>query len=98
MSTKNQVEDGQIIFVKGALDVLLDRCDRIANPGSAKSAVRPGSGGESAALASRTLTAQDRRRIVDQNMNWSSQGLRVLAFACKPVQEIPGEKARRRKI
>ena len=94
MSTKNQVEDGQIIFVKGALDVLLDRCDRIANPGSAKSAVRPGSGGESAALASRALTAQDRRRIVDQNMNWSSQGLRVLAFACKPAQEIPGEKAR----
>ena len=32
MSTKNQVEDGQIIFVKGALDMLLDRCDRIANP------------------------------------------------------------------
>ena len=94
MSTKNQVEDGQIIFVKGALDVLLDRCDRIANPGSAKSAVRPGSGGENADLASRTLTAQDRRRIVDQNMNWSSQGLRVLAFACKPAQEIPGEKAR----
>ena len=94
MSTKNQVEDGQIIFVKGALDVLLDRCDRIANPGSAKSAVRPGSGGESAALASRTLTAQDRRRIADQNMNWSSQGLRVLAFACKPAEEIPGEKAR----
>ena len=94
MSTKIQVEDGQIIFVKGALDVLLDRCDRIANPGSAKSAVRPGSGGESAALASRTLTAQDRRRIADQNMNWSSQGLRVLAFACKPAEEIPGEKAR----
>ena len=94
MSTKNQVEDSQIIFVKGALDVLLDRCDRIANPGSAKSAVRPGSGGESAALASRTLTAQDRRRIADQNMNWSSQGLRVLAFACKPAEEIPGEKAR----
>ena len=94
MSTKYYIHGVPTILTKGAVDVLLDRCDRIANPGSAKSAVRPGSGGESAALASRTLTAQDRRRIADQNMNWSSQGLRVLAFACKPAEEIPGEKAR----
>ncbi len=94
MSTKNQVGDDQIIFVKGALDVLLDRCDRIANPGSTKSAVKPGDGGSAAALASRTLTGQDRRRITEQNMNWSSQGLRVLAFACKPGEGTEGEKGR----
>ena len=85
MSTRNRLEDGEMMFVKGALDVLLDRCTQIANPGSTQSAVPP-SGRAGASLAHRTMTDQDRRRILDQNMKWSSQGLRVLAFACKPSQ------------
>lgn len=86
MSTQNQLEDGVMVFVKGALDVLLDRCTQIANPGSTQAAVPP-AGRAGAALAHRTLTDQDRRRIMDQNLKWSSQGLRVLAFACKPEEK-----------
>ena len=89
MSTKNQLEDGQMIFVKGAVDVLLDRCVGIANAGGTDR-----NGGGSGSLGSRPITTQDRRRILDQNMAWSSQGLRVLAFACKPVKGGDSAKGR----
>lgn len=103
MSTRNQLEDGQMIFVKGAVDVLLDRCVGIANAGGMVRDIHEGghgAAGESAAgtmpgsLGMRPMTGQDRRRILDQNMSWSSQGLRVLAFACKPAKGEASAKGR----
>ncbi len=105
MSTKNQLEDGQMIFVKGAVDVLLDRCVGIANAGGTVRAAGGADGqagslsggqqeGLPGSLGARPMTSQDKRRIMDQNMSWSSQGLRVLAFACKAAKGDGGKKGR----
>ena len=59
-----------IIFTKGAVDVLLDRTDRIA----LSDGVRP-------------ITDEDKRTILEQNMRFSENGLRVLAFGYKDNDE-----------
>ena len=76
MTTVNEVEGCSLIFVKGAVDVLVNRCLRMANP--AKEADRLGM----ERIPSREMTANDRTRILEQNAAWSARGLRVLALAC----------------
>ena len=100
MTTINEIEGRDIVFVKGAVDVLLRKCTRLANPAAgqnggtagrdAGTAGRDGGTagqGPGAAIPSRTLSSSDRQRILDQNSRWSARGLRVLAFACRPLHE-----------
>ena len=93
MTTVNEIEGHDIVFVKGAVDVLLKKCTRLANPaagqGSGLAGQRPGESGRGteAVIPCRTLSASDRQRILDQNSRWSARGLRVLAFACRPFNE-----------
>lgn len=83
MTTVNQVGGEEILFVKGAADVLIRRCSRLANPAG----IRAGAGEVISPVPSRTLTSSDIRRILDQNAAWSAEGLRVLALACRPLKE-----------
>lgn len=71
MTTIHEVQGEEIMFVKGAPDVLLERCTRIINPAGAE------------LVPSRQLSASDRAAILNQNQEWSLQGLRILAFACR---------------
>ena len=93
MTTVNEIEGHDIVFVKGAVDVLLKKCTRLANPaagqGTGLAGQRPGESGQrpEAAIPCRTLSSSDRQRILDQNSRWSARGLRVLAFACRPFNE-----------
>ena len=93
MTTVNEIEGHDIVFVKGAVDVLLKKCTRLANPaagqGSGLAGQRPGESGRGteAVIPCRTLSSSDRQRILDQNSRWSARGLRVLAFACRPFNE-----------
>ena len=70
MATMNQVEDHTMVFVKGAVDVLLKSCGRVANPAG------EGNRTEGAApwVPSREMTASDTRRILEQNRRWSAEG------------------------
>ena len=100
MTTVNEIEGHDIVFVKGAVDVLLKKCTRLANPAAGQgtglagqrpeaAGQRPGESGQrpEAAIPCRTLSSSDRQRILDQNSRWSARGLRVLAFACRPFNE-----------
>ena len=100
MTTVNEIEGHDIVFVKGAVDVLLKKCTRLANPaagqgtglagqGTGAAGQRPGESGQrpEAVIPCRTLSSSDRQRILDQNSRWSARGLRVLAFACRPFNE-----------
>ncbi|XBX10575.1 cation-translocating P-type ATPase [Enterocloster clostridioformis] len=90
MTTINEIEGSDIVFVKGAVDVLLKKCTRLANPAAGQKAGTAGPG-TGAAIPSRTLSSSDRQRILDQNSRWSARGLRVLAFACRPLNEAGKE-------
>ena len=100
MTTVNEIEGHDIVFVKGAVDVLLKKCTRLANPaagqgtglagqGTGAAGQRPGESGQrpEAVIPCRTLSSSDRQRILDQNSRWSARGLRVLAFECRPFNE-----------
>ena len=100
MTTINEIEGRDIVFVKGAVDVLLKKCTRLANPaagqrtgaagqrtGASDQRTEAADQGTEAAIPSRTLSSSDRQRILDQNSRWSARGLRVLAFACRPLNE-----------
>ena len=90
MTTINEIEGSDIVFVKGAVDVLHKKCTRLANPAAGQKAGTAGPGA-GAAIPSRTLSSSDRQRILDQNSRWSARGLRVLAFACRPLNEAGKE-------
>ena len=60
MSTVHQLSGGLVMVTKGAVDVLLDRCD---------------------------ITPEERAEVERVNEEFSSQGLRVLAFACRTVPD-----------
>jgi Ca2+-transporting ATPase len=62
-------EEGRAMYVKGALNQLLERCSRF----------RRGDREEV------ELTEELRQQILDQNDRYAAQALRVLAFAWKPV-------------
>ncbi|WP_367941608.1 cation-translocating P-type ATPase [Enterocloster citroniae] len=101
MTTVNEVEGTGLIFVKGAVDVLLKKCTRLANPassfpggegGAGTGSSNPGGGTPGGPMEapnpvpSRILSSSDRQKIMNQNGSWSSKGLRVLALACRPYQ------------
>ena len=71
MSVVNKTEDREILLVKGAPELLLDRCDGMILPSMGKLSFRP-------------MTTYDRRQAERQNKDWEARGLRVLAFACRP--------------
>ena len=80
MTTVNDIGGTDLIFVKGAVDVLLKKCSRLANPAAQQNE-------ESGLVPSRALSSSDRQKILNQNTLWSSKGLRVLAMACRPYAE-----------
>ena len=69
MSTSHEMEDGHILIIKGAVDVLMSRITKIR----IKNQVRK-------------VHDYDRKAIEEQNRNFSKDGLRVLAFAYKPIE------------
>ena len=69
MSTSHEMEDGHIMVIKGAVDVLMNRMAKIRI-------------GEEV----RRFTALERKNITEQNVRFSKEGLRVLAFAYKPIE------------
>ena len=71
MSTLHQVDGKYILFTKGAMDVLLDRTEKILT-----------ADGEC------SMSGAKKQEIQAQNLEWSAQGLRVLAFAYKEVGEV----------
>ncbi|MDO5568030.1 MAG: cation-translocating P-type ATPase [Eubacteriales bacterium] len=72
MSTKHRIEGVNTVFTKGAVDVLLERCDRIR---MSDGDIRP-------------VTEEIRAAIAAQNQAFSENGLRVLAFAYKESDEV----------
>lgn len=70
MSTKYSLRGIPTVLTKGALDVLLERADRIRTSEGV-----------------RELTEADKEEISLHNMEFSQNGLRVLAFAYKEVGE-----------
>lgn len=70
MSSKYNIDGKNIIFTKGALDVLLERCVNININGRITH-----------------ITERDKEDIIEKNMAFSKQGLRVLAFAYKYSDE-----------
>ena len=70
MSTKYRIHGVPTVLTKGALDVLLERIEKIATEDGV-----------------REITEEDRERIIKQNQIFSENGLRVLAFAYKEVEE-----------
>lgn len=70
MSTAHEMEEGCLMVVKGAVDVLAERMTRIRIGDTV-----------------RVCTDEDREKIIQQNMEFSRDGLRVLAFAYKEVEQ-----------
>ena len=69
MSTSHVMEEGHIMVIKGAVDVLMNRITGIRIGGRV-----------------RAITELDRREILNQNMYFSKEGLRVLGFAYKQIE------------
>jgi Ca2+-transporting ATPase len=72
--TNGEVGASYVAFVKGAPDILLQRCTGVLMDGE----VSP-------------LHAEDREQILSVNASLSSDELRVLAAAYRPVDEVPDE-------
>ena len=74
MTTFHKTQDGQLAaFTKGAPDILIERCTHIMR--------RDGSVD--------SITQNDIKEIMDENIALASQAYRVLAMAFKIVSEIP---------
>ena len=74
MSSRYRLDGRDVVFTKGALDVLLDRSVSIAEAdGDGKLTVRP-------------ITQKDKDNITAQNQAFSENGLRVLSFAFREIQ------------
>lgn len=69
MSTLHRSDGESLLLTKGAMDVLMERCDHVLT----SRGVMP-------------LTGAWRQRFQSQNMEWSAQGLRVLAMAYRTFQ------------
>lgn len=70
MSTVHRLPQGQMLLVKGAMDVLLERSTHVDDQGH----VRP-------------ITLADKRNLSRLHDACSGRGLRVLAFAYRPLSE-----------
>ena len=85
MSTAHKMKEGHVMIVKGAVDVLLDRMTEIRSGNTVSDNIRNGHmTGENTV---RKITESDLKNIERQNMQFSREGLRVLAFAYKPIEE-----------
>lgn len=84
MSTAHKMKDGHVMIVKGAVDVLLDRMTEIRNGNTVSDNIRNGYMPDENTV--RKITEADRKNIERQNMQFSREGLRVLAFAYKPIE------------
>ncbi len=71
MSTLHGVDGKNLMFTKGALDVILDRVNLIHT-----------------AEGVREITSKDRENILNTNRSLSENGLRVLAFGYKEINEV----------
>ena len=72
MSTLHTFEGKPMLLTKGAIDVLLDRSNRVMT-----------------ARGVAPMTPAAREKIEQANEAFSQQGLRVLAFGCRPLSEFP---------
>ena len=70
MSTVNIVNNKQVLFTKGALDVLINKVNYVA-----------------VSHGIRKLNDEERQEIIRVNKQLSEQGLRILAFAYKELQD-----------
>ena len=70
MSTVNIVNNKQVLFTKGALDVLINKVNYVAD-----------------SQGIRKLSDEEKKEIISVNKKLSEQGLRVLAFAYKELQD-----------
>ena len=70
MSTVNIVNNKQVLFTKGALDVLINKANYVAD-----------------SHGIRKLNDEERKEIISVNKQLSEQGLRILAFAYKELQD-----------
>ena len=70
MSTVNIVNNKQVLFTKGALDVLINKVNYVAD-----------------SQGIRKLSDKERKEIISVNKQLSEQGLRILAFAYKELQD-----------
>ena len=70
MSTVNIVNNKQVLFTKGALDVLINKVNYVAD-----------------SHGIRRLSDEERKKILLVNKQLSEQGLRILAFAYKELQD-----------
>jgi Ca2+-transporting ATPase len=61
-------------FMKGAPEVVIERCSRIYDKGKV-----------------RAISAADRKKLLETNVELASEALRVLAFACKDVSGSESE-------
>lgn len=73
MSTLHKTTDGYLLANKGAVEIVLNMCSKIID-GNGKV---------------RALKKEDREKILEQNKKYSSQALRVLAFATKDLKQKP---------
>lgn len=70
MSTMQVYNHEMVMVTKGAVDVLLDRLDRVET----EEGIRP-------------ITASEKETIQQKNLAFSKEGLRVLAFAYKTIED-----------
>ena len=70
MSTVNIVNNKQVLFTKGALDVLINKVNYVVD-----------------SHGIRKLNDEERKEIISVNKQLSEQGLRILAFAYKELQD-----------
>ena len=70
MSTVNIVNNKQVLFTKGALDVLINKVNYVAD-----------------SHGIRKLNDEERKEIISVNKQLSEQGLRILAFDYKELQD-----------
>ena len=70
MSTVNMVNSKLVLFTKGALDVLINKVNYVAD-----------------SQGIRKLNDEERKEIISVNKQLSEQGLRILAFAYKELQD-----------
>lgn len=70
MSTVNIVNNKQVLFTKGALDVLINKVNYVAD-----------------SHGIRKLNDEERKEIISVNKQLSEQGLRILSFAYKELQD-----------
>ena len=72
VANSHHAESSYLMFTKGSVETLLERCDRLVIKES-----------------SQVLSETQKQEILKINNYLASQGLRVLGFAYKPLEEVP---------